>query len=56
MKTLKTLLYESLLDDFDDLEKNGNITLDLFPRKNKNTHGFCFSNDVSFFSSLHFQD
>ena len=24
------------------MEKDGKLTLDLFPRKNKNTHGFCF--------------
>ena len=34
--------YKGMGYNIDDLEKNGNITLDLFPRKNKNTHGFCF--------------
>ena len=28
--------------NIEKLEKEGKLTLDLFPRKNKNTHGFCF--------------
>ncbi len=28
--------------DIEKFEKEGKITLDLFPRKGKNTHGFCF--------------
>ena len=38
--------YKGMGYNIDDLEKNGNITLDLFPRKNKNTHGFCFGIDA----------
>ena len=28
--------------DIDKLQEEGKLTLDLYPRKNKNTHGFCF--------------
>ena len=28
--------------DIDKLQKEGKLTLDLYPRKGKNTHGFCF--------------
>ena len=31
--------------EIDKLEEEGKLTLDLFPRKNKNTHGFCFGID-----------
>lgn len=34
--------YQGMGYDIENLEKNGNLTLDLFPRENKNTHGFCF--------------
>jgi len=34
--------YKGMGYDVDDLIKNGNLTLDLYPRKNKNTHGFAF--------------
>ena len=32
--------------DIDKLQEEGKLTLDLFPRKNKNTHGFCFGIDT----------
>ena len=35
-------IYLGMGYDLDKLEKEGKLTLDLFPRKNKNTHGFCF--------------
>ena len=35
-------IYKSMGYDIEKLEKEGKITLDLFPRKGKNTHGFCF--------------
>ena len=31
--------------DIEKLEKDGKLTLDLYPRKGKNTHGFCFGID-----------
>lgn len=34
--------YAGMGYDIDTLEKEGKITLDLYPRKGKNTHGFCF--------------
>lgn len=34
--------YKGMGYDVDNLIKNGNLTLDLYPRKNKNTHGFAF--------------
>ena len=38
--------YKGMGYDLDKLEKEGKLTLDLFPRKNKNTHGFCFRIDT----------
>ena len=35
-------IYKNMGYDIEELEKEGKITLDLFPRKGKNTHGFCF--------------
>lgn len=35
-------IYKNMGYDIEKLEKEGKITLDLFPRKGKNTHGFCF--------------
>ena len=35
-------MYKNMGYDIEELEKEGKITLDLFPRKGKNTHGFCF--------------
>lgn len=35
-------IYKNMGYDIDKLEKEGKITLDLFARKGKNTHGFCF--------------
>ena len=37
--------YKGMGYDLDKLEKEGKLTLDLYPRKNKNTHGFCFGID-----------
>ena len=34
--------YAGMGYDIDALQKEGRITLDLYPRKGKNTHGFCF--------------
>lgn len=34
--------YKGMGYDIDVLVKNGNLTLDLYPRKGKNTHGFAF--------------
>ena len=34
--------YKQMGYDINALEKEGKLTLDLYPRKNKNTHGFCF--------------
>ena len=34
--------YKKMGYNIEKLEKNKNLTLDLFPRKGKNTHGFCF--------------
>ena len=32
--------------DIDKLTAEGKLTLDLYPRKNKNTHGFCFDIEI----------
>ena len=37
--------YKGMGFDIDGFIKEGKITLDLYPRKNKNTHGFCFGID-----------
>ncbi len=37
--------YEGMGYDVDALKKEGKLTLDLYPRKGKNTHGFCFGID-----------
>lgn len=34
--------YEGMGYDVDKMLENGSLTLDLYPRKGKNTHGFCF--------------
>ena len=34
--------YQSMGYDIENLQNEGKLTLDLFPRKGKNTHGFCF--------------
>lgn len=34
--------YRGMGYNIDELIKNGNLTLDLYPRKGKNTHGFAF--------------
>ncbi len=34
--------YSGMGYNIDKLQKEGKITLDLYPRKGKNTHGFCF--------------
>lgn len=34
--------YAGMGYDIDKLQEEGKITLDLYPRKGKNTHGFCF--------------
>lgn len=34
--------YAGMGYDIDLLQKEGKLTLDLYPRKGKNTHGFCF--------------
>ena len=35
-------IYRKMGYNIEQMEKDGKLTLDLFPRKNKNTHGFCF--------------
>ena len=35
-------IYKSMGYDIEKLVQEGKLTLDLYPRKNKNTHGFCF--------------
>ena len=37
--------YQGMGYDIEKMQKDGNLTLDLYPRKNKNTHGFCFGID-----------
>lgn len=37
--------YKGMGFDIDKYIEEGKITLDLYPRKNKNTHGFCFGID-----------
>jgi len=34
--------YKGMGYDIEALQKEGKLTLDLYPRKGKNTHGFCF--------------
>ena len=34
--------YQGMGYDIENLQNEGKLTLDLFPRKGKNTHGFCF--------------
>ncbi len=38
--------YNNMGYDVDKLIEDGKLTLDLFPRKGKNTHGFCFDIDA----------
>ena len=40
--SISKTMYKNMGYDIDKLEKEGKITLDLFARKGKNTHGFCF--------------
>lgn len=35
-------MYKNMGYNVDEMIKSGRLTLDLFPRKGKNTHGFCF--------------
>lgn len=35
-------IYKNMGYDVDKMVEDGKLTLDLFPRKGKNTHGFCF--------------
>ena len=35
-------MYKKMGYDVDKMVADGRLTLDLFPRKGKNTHGFCF--------------
>lgn len=35
-------IYNNMGYDVDQMIKEGKLTLDLYPRKGKNTHGFCF--------------
>ena len=39
-------IYLGMGYNIDELQKEGKLTLELFPRKNKNTHGFCFGIDT----------
>lgn len=45
MVDLAKKAYKGMGYDIDKLQQEGKLTLDLFPRKNKNTHGFCFGID-----------
>ena len=38
--------YKNMGYDVENLINEGKLTLDLFPRKGKNTHGFCFNLDA----------
>lgn len=38
--------YEGMGYNIDEMLDAGKLTLDLYPRKNKNTHGFCFGIDL----------
>ena len=38
-------IYLGMGYDMEKMIKDGKLTLDLYPRKNKNTHGFCFDID-----------
>ena len=38
--------YSGMGYDIDALQKEGKLILDLYPRKGKNTHGFCFGIEV----------
>ena len=40
--SISKTMYKNMGYDIEKLEKEGKITLDLFARKGKNTHGFCF--------------
>ena len=42
IETIAEKTYFGMGYDIKKLIKNGNLTLDLYPRKNKNTHGFAF--------------
>ena len=39
-------IYVGMGYDMDKMVEEGKLTLDLYPRKNKNTHGFCFDIDA----------
>lgn len=40
--SISKTIYKNMGYDVDKMIENKNLTLDLFPRKGKNTHGFCF--------------
>lgn len=42
IENISKKIYLGMGYDIDKLQKEGKITLDLYPRKGKNTHGFCF--------------
>lgn len=45
IEELSKKTYEGMGYDIEELKQEGKLTLDLYPRKNKNTHGFCFGID-----------
>ena len=42
VETLSKKIYSKMGYDIDKMVECGKLTLDLYPRKGKNTHGFCF--------------
>lgn len=43
---ISKITYKNMGYDVEKLIEEGKLTLDLFPRKGKNTHGFCFDIDA----------